>query len=69
MKGGMSYCSAQDPRIYFGLGSHAKVDSLEILWPGGGREVLQKIATDQIITVEEGKGITPYRYPVFKKAK
>ena len=21
-KGGMSYCSAQDPRIYFGLGKH-----------------------------------------------
>ena len=62
-KGGMSYCSAQDPRIYFGLGNHARVDSLEILWPSGARELLHNINADQILTVEEGKGITPNRYP------
>jgi len=68
-KGGMSYCSAQDPRIYFGLGSHARVDSLEILWPSGARELLKDIPTGQIITVEEGKGITPYRYPALHRKR
>jgi hypothetical protein len=29
-KGGMSYCSAQDPRLHFGLAAHDKVDSIEI---------------------------------------
>jgi hypothetical protein len=68
-KGSMSYCSAQDPRIYFGLGSHAKIDSLEILWPNGTNDFLRDIATDQIITVEEAKGITSYRFPSLRNSK
>jgi enediyne biosynthesis protein E4 len=66
-KGGMSYCSAQDPRIYFGLGSHAKIDSLEITWPSGTVDVIRNPAPDQIITVEEGRGLTTYRFPKFRK--
>ena len=49
-KGGMSYCSAQDPRIYFGLGSRAKIDSLEITWPSGTVDVIRNPPPDQIIT-------------------
>jgi enediyne biosynthesis protein E4 len=62
VKGGMSYCSAQDPRLYFGLGAHAKLDTLEIDWPSGARENLQDLAADQILTIEEGRGLTPYRF-------
>src|SRR5579885_1218654 len=62
-KGGMSYCSAQDPRIYFGLGAHARVDAIEIEWPSGARETVKNVAADEIVTIEEGRGITPYRYP------
>jgi hypothetical protein len=61
-KGGMSYSSAQDPRIYFGLGTHEKVDALEITWPSGAREVIRDLPADQIVTIEEGRGVTPYRY-------
>jgi hypothetical protein len=55
-KGGMSYCSAQDPRIFFGLGSHARVDSLEIWWPSGLRESLLNLPVDVFLTIEEGSG-------------
>src|SRR5262249_5042284 len=34
-KGGMSYQSAQDPRVHFGLGPRRKIDLLEIIWPSG----------------------------------
>ena len=34
-KGGMSYMSASDPRIHFGLGQRTKIESLEITWPSG----------------------------------
>lgn len=68
-KGGMSYCSAQDPRLYFGLASHTRVDSLEILWPSGLREVLHNFPADQIITVVEGKGISAYHYPIIRAPK
>jgi hypothetical protein len=66
-KGGMSYCSAQDPRIHFGLGTHAKIDALEISWPSGAHEVIRDISSDQIVTIQEGKGVTTYRYPTFRK--
>ena len=36
-KGGMSYCSAQDPRK-IGLGTHARVDSLESGGPAASRK-------------------------------
>jgi hypothetical protein len=66
-KGGMSYCSAQDPRIHFGLGAHTKTDTLEITWPSGAHEVIRGIDSDQIVTIQEGKGLTPYRYPTLRK--
>ena len=66
-KGGMSYCSAQDPRIYFGLGGHARVDALEIAWPSGAHEVVKNLAADEMVTVEEGRGVTGYKYPAVKK--
>src|SRR2546427_7742470 len=34
-KGGMSYQSAQDPRLHFGLGQHTTVEEVEIKWPSG----------------------------------
>src|SRR6202022_4404776 len=34
-KGGMSYMSASDIRIHFGLGKRSKIESLEITWPSG----------------------------------
>ncbi len=67
--GGLSYCSAQDPRILFGLGSQPKVDALEILWPSGEQQVLRDIPADQYITVEEGKGITAYRFLTIARSR
>jgi hypothetical protein len=66
-RGGMSYCSAQDPRIYFGLRERTKIDGLEIDWPSGAHEVIKDLKADEILTVEEGKGVTAYRYPRVKK--
>jgi enediyne biosynthesis protein E4 len=61
-KGGMSYCSAQDPRIFFGLGSHDRVDSLEVWWPSGLTETLRNIPADRFLTLTEGTGATSRTY-------
>ncbi len=61
--GGMSYCSAQDPRIYFGLGAHDHIDSLEIRWPSGSAETFKDLAADQIVTITEGAGVQPGKFP------
>ena len=62
-KGGMSYQSAQDPRLHFGLGSRSKIDGIEIRWPSGGLTQLSGIASDQILAIKEGVGIVPYSFP------
>jgi hypothetical protein len=51
--GGMSYQSAQDPRLHFGLGSQTRVDALEIRWPSGSVTRLTNVAADQILTIQE----------------
>ncbi len=62
-KGGMSYMSASDPRIFFGLGKRTKIESLEITWPSGRIEKLTNLPVDQIIAVKEGSGIVPHPFP------
>src|SRR6202790_2609507 len=62
-KGGMSYMSASDPRIFFGLGKRTKIDVLEISWPGGTVEKLTNVPIDKIIAVKEGAGIVPRSFP------
>ena len=62
-KGGMSYMSASDPRIHFGLGKRTKIDALEITWPSGQVDKLTNVAVDKIIAVKEGAGIVPHPFP------
>jgi hypothetical protein len=61
-KGGMSYCSAQDPRIYFGLGKHDHVDSIVIRWPSGYAQELKAIPADVIVIATEGVGAKADKY-------
>jgi hypothetical protein len=68
-KGGMSYMSASDPRIHFGLGKRAKIASLEIKWPSGQVDRLTNVSINQIITVKEGAGIVPRPFPKIPSAK
>ena len=53
---GGSYSSSSDLRVHFGLGSASDVDKLEIRWPSGNVEMLNKPPIDRILTVVEGKG-------------
>jgi enediyne biosynthesis protein E4 len=62
-KGGMSYQSAQDPRLHFGLGKQATVEALEIIWPSGTITNLSKLKSNQIVTVKEGVGVVERPFP------
>jgi enediyne biosynthesis protein E4 len=62
-KGGTSYMSASDPRIHFGLGKRAKIDSLVITWPSGVVDKLTNVPVDSIIAVKEGAGIISHPFP------
>jgi len=46
-----SYCSASDPRVHFGLGSHERVDSLAVRWPDGTRQSVAAPAVNRVFEV------------------
>ena len=48
-----SYQSAQDKRLYFGLGREGSVRSVEIKWPGGKKQVIANPAVRKIVEVTE----------------
>ncbi len=52
---GSGYLSQDDARVHFGLGAASVIDKLTIRWPSGKEQVLEKVATDRILTVEEPK--------------
>jgi hypothetical protein len=53
---GGSFASTHDPRVHFGLGDAATIDSIEVHWPSGAKEKFVITKVDQIITLTEGKG-------------
>jgi hypothetical protein len=53
VRSGGSYISANDPRLHFGLGSCAQVDSVSIKWPRGGAQVEKSLKVNSYSTLEE----------------
>lgn len=47
------YASTVSQEIHFGLGMAAKVDSLEVRWPGGARQLLKDLAINQKINIRQ----------------
>jgi hypothetical protein len=58
VKAGSSYLAQNDRRVHFGLGNAMKADRLEIRWPGGAIDTIEGIEANQILSVQEGMGIT-----------
>jgi len=47
------YQSSVSPILHFGLGKDQQIDSLRVIWPRGKTQLLQKIKSDQQITLSE----------------
>ena len=52
---GSGYLSQDDARVHFGLGSASNIDKVVLHWPSGKEQVLENVAADQVLTVEEPK--------------
>ena len=48
-----SYLSANDLRVYFGLGRQQQVKSVEVLWPSGRKQILSNVPVNRIVEVTE----------------
>jgi enediyne biosynthesis protein E4 len=55
---GSSYMSQNDFRLHFGLGQATQADLVEVRWPLGLTESFRNVAANQLIVMQEGKGIT-----------
>ena len=55
-KGGMSYQSAHDPRLHFGLGERTKVNQIEVRWPSGTEDLIKDVNADRVVVIREGNG-------------
>ena len=53
VRSGGSYLSQSDLRLHFGLGAVRQVERIEINWPSGEHQVLDHLAADQIVSIEE----------------
>src|SRR5580765_8331110 len=58
VRAGSSYLSQNDLRAHFGLGTAAQADRIVVVWPSGRTEAVADVAANQIVTIDEGKGIT-----------
>jgi hypothetical protein len=61
VKGGGSFASTSDSRVFFGLGNANQVLRLEIRWPSGLTQVFNDVAPDRLLRVVEAD---PRLYPV-----
>ena len=52
--GGRSYCSAQDPRLLFGLGADERISRLEVSWLNGKRQAFSDLPSGRYFVVLEG---------------
>jgi len=58
VKSGSSYLGQNDLRVHFGLGDATRIERIDVRWPAGDVETIRDVASDQILTVTEGKGVT-----------
>jgi hypothetical protein len=62
---GSSYYSQNDLRLHFGLGTAEKADRVEVLWPSGIKESFADVKANQIVVIQETKGVVrsePFRH-------
>jgi enediyne biosynthesis protein E4 len=56
---GGSYISQNDMRLHFGLGPATAIEKVEVRWPSGKVDTIQKLKADQFYGLLEGEGVVP----------
>ncbi len=69
VRSGSSYCSQSETAPTFGLGQDKTVQTLEVEWPSGTKQRFTNLPTNQVVTVEEGKGMVAVGAVPAKAAK
>ena len=54
VRGGSGYLSQNDLRLHFGIGTHERIDRIEVKWSSGIVDIIRDVAPNQIIIITEG---------------
>jgi enediyne biosynthesis protein E4 len=58
LRSGSSYLSSNEMILTFGLRTHTQVDAIDVYWPSGHVDHIVNQAADQLLTIQEGTGVT-----------
>jgi hypothetical protein len=53
---GSGYYSQNDLRLHFGLGQARQVDTVEVRWPSGTKQMIRDVKANQVLRIEEPRG-------------
>jgi hypothetical protein len=56
MTSSVGYASSSHGPVHFGLGEESNAERIEIRWPSGIVQTLQKVKGDRVLTVQEPAG-------------
>ena len=59
--GGNGFAGQSTTRVHFGLAANTVIDSLEVRWPSGQRQVFERLPVDRISRLVEGQPLTPFQ--------
>ncbi len=60
------WLSSVEPRLHFGVGDAARIDSLVVIWPDGRYQTLTDVATDQEIALKQRDARGSFDYARFR---
>jgi hypothetical protein len=55
VNGGNGFGAQSMARVHFGLGASTTIDRVEIRWPSGVKQVMEKLNSDHMYKVREGR--------------
>ena len=53
VRSGDGYLSQQDLTLHFGIGDYEQVDSIEVRWQSGTKQILGSVSANQMLFLEE----------------
>ncbi len=55
VRSGDGYLSQRELTLHFGIGDYEQVDSIEVRWQSGMRQLIKSVPANQVLSLEEGK--------------
>jgi len=69
IRSGSSYCSQHELTAFFGLGPATQAEQVELQFPDGTKQTVATVKANQLIVVQEGKGLVAQGAPAAAAAK